>query len=33
VKLFVKLIGPWSEVHDLMFQFLVDSPSLGFPAQ
>ena len=27
VKFFVKLIGPWSEVHDLIFQFLIDSPS------
>ena len=31
VKFFVKLIGPWSEVHDLIFQFLIDSPSWGYP--
>ena len=31
VKLFLKLFGPWEEVHDLIFKFLIDSPSWVFP--
>jgi hypothetical protein len=31
VKFFLKLIGPWAEVHDLIFKFLVDSPTWVVP--
>jgi hypothetical protein len=27
MKFFLELIGPWAEVHDLIFKFLVDSPT------
>ena len=31
VNFFLKLIGPWAEVHDLIFKFLVDSPTWFVP--